>query len=128
MVDSQLADKFVDIYRQISQKGDVFLFAMVKMDELSDKWSIIISAPWIDLAKKSETFDYVRGLMKQKLNTEELLNVARIGIFGPTSPLVSIITSAIRVDSGSSRLQNTRINGYLINDAYIFKSISPQIK
>lgn len=126
MVDIQLVEKFNSIFQKIAtEKGELYLFMIVKMDDLSDKWSVVISAPWIDLNRKNETFDYLRGLARNRLNQEELLSVARIGIFEPTSPLVRLITSTIRSEGGANRLQNTKINGFSIHDAYIFRSVAP---
>lgn len=126
MVDIQLVEKFNKIFQQITkEKGEVYLFMLVKMDDFSDKWSVVISAPWIGLTQKNKSFDYIRLLMRSTLTQEELLNIARIGIFGPESPLVRLITSAIRSESGTNRLQNTKFNGFLIHDAYIFRSIAP---
>ena len=48
-----LVEKINNIFQQITrEKGAVYLFMIAKMDDLSDKWSLDISAPWIDLARK----------------------------------------------------------------------------
>lgn len=126
MVGIQLVEKFNNIFQQITTgKGELYLFMIVKMDDLSDKWSVVISAPWIDLNQKNETFNYIRGLMKSRLTQEELLSVARIGVFEPMSPLVRLITGTIRSEGGTNRFQDTKIDGFLIHDAYIFRSIAP---
>mgnify|MGYP000893341260 CR=1 FL=1 len=123
-----LIDKFRNIFNEIkSDKGDFYLFMVLKMDEYIDKWSVIASAPWISRDNPRESFDYVAGIIKKNLNSEEISTIARLGIFQPDEHLVQLITASIRVQDGSNvKLENTQVNGYKIHEGYVFESKQPE--
>lgn len=127
MVETKFVEKFEGILSTIKrEKGEVYLFMIVKIDEGSEKWSVVISAPWISFEKKSEEFTYLANLIRKSLDKEELSTIARLGIFEKKSPLVQMLTKTIKIETGTSRLQNTKINGHFIRDAYVFHSSAPK--
>ena len=43
-----MVEKFRQILVKIlNEKGDINLFAILKMDEFTDRWTVLLSAPWI---------------------------------------------------------------------------------
>lgn len=99
---------------------------ILKMDEFVDKWSIVVSAPWLTSDNQAEMFDYLSTKIRQALNQEERSSIARLGTFQPNEHLVRLMNQSIRVGGGSPvKLENTKINGYLIHEAHIFESITP---
>ena len=87
----EFKEKFKEILKIIkNDKGDVVLFALIKMDELVDRWTIIISASW---AKEGDTdvFKYILKLIKSNLSEEELSTMARIGIFPKTDNFIQLL-------------------------------------
>lgn len=119
--------KFQSIYSNIKEeKGNLYLFMILKMDELVDKWSIVVSAPWLTNENQAEVFNYLLTKIRQTLNQEEGSSIARLGTFQPNEHLVRLVNQSIRVEGGSPiKLENTKINGYLIHEAYIFESVMP---
>jgi len=120
--------KFQLIYTDLKrEKGSFYVFMILKMDEFVNKWSIVVSAPWITKGNQNENFTYLVDKIKETLTLEESSTIARLGIFQPDEHLIRLINQSIRVDSGTPvRLENTKLNGYLIHEAYIFESISLQ--
>ena len=126
MVEKDFVEKFNNIFSKIKkEKGEMFLFMIMKTDEISDKWSVDISASWIDLNQKSDVFAYLTNLIKENLNSDELSIIARIGIYEPGSTLVKLITEKYIIKEGINRIPEQNINGFLIHDAYIFQSFAP---
>ena len=119
-----MVDKLKQVLSQIkANKGAVTLFAIIKMDEVTDKWSVFLSAPWINEQNMSEIFSYVRNLLLQSLSEEEKTTIARIGIFTSNEHIVQLITNSIKVEAGSiATIKDTQLNGYKIQEAYIFES------
>lgn len=116
-----MVDKFLQILTQISrERGDIFLLALLKMDELTDKWSVILSAPWSTDATRQDDFIYLRGLILRTLTTEEVASIARLGIFSRES---HIIEALLQYRSGTTITDGgVRVNGNLIHEGYILAS------
>ena len=103
-------------------RGAVSVFAIIKMDEITDKWSVVFSAPWIDKENKTEVFNYLRGLLLEHLSAEEIPTIARLGLFLNNEHLIQLILKSVKVENGEVNLKDTALNGYKIHEAYIFES------
>lgn len=113
-----MVDKFNNILQIIEVgKGAVTLFVILKMDEYTDKWTVIISAPWTD--NSPEIFNYLFGIVKSNLTPEEAATIARIGIFNRDEHIVELF---LNYQTGSKITEDTKLNGNLIHEAYIIKS------
>lgn len=117
-----MVDKFKQIAAIIEkEKGKVSLFATLKMDNFTDKWTVILSAAWISTENRKEIFDYLRKLIIDKFSLEERAAIARIGIF----PLdTNIIRSLLEYRSGTVINENVQINGNLVYEGNIIISDS----
>ncbi len=117
-----MVEKFKKILADIiTTKGAVTLFAVMKMDDLTDKWSIILAAPWADNAHRKEAFDFVFGLLPKYIDTVEERNlVARIGIFEKNEHLIQVLLQYKK----DSIIENEKVNGNFVHLAYILESDS----
>jgi hypothetical protein len=61
-----------------SGESDVTLFAVLKMDEFLDKWSVITSMSWVNESNRSIVFSRLIDALQRNLSSEELSEVARI--------------------------------------------------
>lgn len=114
-----MVEKFKEILRIItSEKGEVSLFGMFKMDDITDKWSVILSAPWTESSEKDDSFKYLTGLIQKSLSEEESNDIARVGIFSENEHLVQLL---LEYKTGS-RIQDEKINGNIIHDGFILES------
>src|SRR3990167_191685 len=84
-----MVDKFKKILEEMKKQGTVTLFAILKMDDLTDKWSVLISAPWISDANRKQVFADIVGLIKKEMLPEEAANIARVLIVPEGNHLVS---------------------------------------
>jgi len=113
-----MVEKFNTILQEIEKtKGKVNLLALLKMDELTDKWTVILSASWI-IEGDAEIFKYVVESIKKGISAEEMATIARIGLFKKSERLVELL---LRYNVGA-HIVNEQINGNLIHDGYIVAS------
>lgn len=115
-----MVNKFKEILSQIElEKGLVAVFAILKMDELTDKWTIIIAAPWVTSETQKENYEYLRQLIIQKLSDEEINSISRLGTFSMNE---HIVESLLVYSSDSEIHEDTKVNGNIIHEGYILKS------
>ena len=113
-----MVEKFQNILERMKrEKGELNLFALMRMDELTDKWTVILSAPWATEGNV-DIFKYVLGCIKEALLPEELATIARIGIYPRTDHLIQLL---FRYSSGAS-LINQAVNGNKIHEGYVIES------
>ena len=117
-----MVDKFNRILNQIiEEKGNITIFALLKMDEFVDKWTIVFSAPWSTASTTSADFDYIRALVLQELNEEERATIARIGIFQANEQLIQLL---LQLKTGTVISEDTKLNGNVLHEGYILASNS----
>ena len=120
-----MVEKFKKIIEIIkNNKGRVDLFAFLKIDELSDKWSIVLSADeWMSEGGEGseKDFEYVRNLIRENLSDDERLSISRIGIFPKSNHLVIAL---LQYKSGTEIKDDTKVNGNIVHQGYILESNS----
>lgn len=113
-----MVEKFRNILEKMRrERGELSLFALMRMDELTDKWTVVLSAPWATEGNV-DIFKYVLGCIKDALLPEELATIARIGIYSKTDHFIQLMFS---YNSGASLL-NQPLNGNKIHEGYIIES------
>lgn len=119
-----MVDKLQDILRKIVDKrGQVSLFAILKMDDLIDKWTVVLSAPWATENSRKEDFEFIKNLITETLSEEERASIARIGIFSKEE---QIIRSLSQYKAGSFIADSVKINGNVVHEAHILASEQSQ--
>lgn len=119
MVDELLV-KFDKILASLKKdKVDVSLFALLKMDDLVDSWSVLVSKPDLKtLHDRRILFQTVVKLLVKHLDEEELDNIARVGAFPENDHLVSDV---LKYKKGHVT-QSFKANGNFVHEAYILES------
>lgn len=122
-----MIERFKTILKKIEDtKGEVKLFALLKMDEIIDKWSIILSASWITDEEKDrdEIFDFIISEITNQLLKEEVDTIARLSLYDANNYLVGLITNRCGAVLGdeTKTLTNEAINGNKIHEAVIFRA------
>lgn len=117
-----MVDSFKNILQKlVSAHSDVGLFAILKMDELTDKWSVLISADWITEQNRKDIFAEIIGYIKSEMTSEESATIARVIIVSESNHLASeLLEQKMKYigDSGS-----VRVNGNVVHEAHI---LAPQ--
>ena len=120
-----LIKKCQKILRQLTEDGyEIYLFTLIKTEEHMDKWDI--AASFTD-NKNDRNKNFIRliDLIKSNLDKPLIKEINKVNIYNPSDPLVNSITTAIRSEGGVVRLADTRINDFMIYDAYILRSVKP---
>ena len=117
-----MVEKFNEILKKIEeQKGKVILFAVIKTDDLSGKWSVILCADWAKDDNREEVFKFVVELFSKNLTQEENESIARIGIYKKDD---YVIKSLLSFKPGFEIKSETKINGFTTHEGYIIASNS----
>ena len=100
------------------QHKEVWLFAVLKMDEFVDSWSVIVSAPWVNEQNRDSEFTGLIGLLRDSLTKEELSSVVRIVFLGKNDHLIQEL---LKKKTGDI-IKDEPINGNKIHEGYIIES------
>jgi hypothetical protein len=110
-------NKILDEFKE-TQNKDVSLLAIVKMDDLINKWSIILSANWISIENRKQIFDDFLDLLKKYFTNEELNSIARLIIMTTEEHL---ITELLNYKTGAE-IKDQKVNGNKIYEGRIIFS------
>lgn len=114
-----MVEEFQKILESIEkEKGEVTIFALLKMDEFVDKWTVVFCASWATDANRTETFELIRKNIIRTLKPEEVSEIARISIYPETEHFIQELT---QFKSGAI-IESRRINGNTVHYANIIKS------
>jgi hypothetical protein len=114
-----MVEKFKRVLdRFIQDRRPVWLFAVLKMDDITDKWTLVVSAPWINDPNNKNEFEYIIGVLKEYFTNEELFTIARIGILRKTDHLIEEL---LKKQEGA-QLKDEQINGNIIHEGLIISS------
>ncbi len=114
-----MVEKFKKILSDIeSAKGKVAIFALLKMDEFVDKWTVVFSASWANDTNRDEIFQLIRKETIDNLTAEEVAEIARIAIFPKTE---HFIEELLQYQAGT-KIENRAVNGNKVHYAEIIKS------
>lgn len=118
---NHLADKLRDLERELAaEKGPLNLFALLEREDLSDRWDLVVSAPW---AKQDEsTLRYLADAIKRHLAPEEMTLLSRIVILHADENPVRAITETYDVEHGRVELFEPSRFGLPVKYGYIITS------
>lgn len=114
-----MVEKLKEILATIKRdKGNVSLFAILKMDELTDRWTVLLCADWAT-TNKAQAFEYLIGLLRGSLSQEDLQSVARVGVLGKDEHLIQDL---LKYKANTVINDTIKINGNMVHEAHIFES------
>ena len=114
-----MVDKLREIIDELNKDNKpVWLFACLKMDEFIDKWTLVISAPWVTESNRSEEFEKMIVLLKQKLDRQELFSIARLAFMPKDAHLVQEL---LKKRSGDI-IRDEQLNGNKVHEGRVIES------
>lgn len=136
-----LLGKFVELERTLSQeRGEFSLFALFLREDASDKWDLIVAAPWIEGDRK-EALAYITNRIQQAFSPDELSHLSRVVpveqtnpsleainqalrvvLVDQANPAVGAINQALRLQHGQAEVRDSKFFGLQIKHAYIITS------
>jgi hypothetical protein len=137
----ELLGKFVELERRLSQeRGEFSLFALFLREDASDKWDLVISAPWIE-ADRKEALAFITNRIQQTFTPDELSHLSRVVpveqtnpsleaindaltvvLMDRANPAVGAINQALRLQHGQAEVRDSKFFGLQIKHAYIITS------
>jgi hypothetical protein len=129
---TETTDKLVSLEREISsERGEFSLFGLFLREDAqdSDKWDILVSAPWLEVNKK-DGLEYLVNQIGKKLEPDELLSISRIVVLEKSNPVLQAIHKAVEVKHGRVEVKDSNFSGVQITQACISTSsaVNPIIK
>jgi hypothetical protein len=117
-----LLGKFVELERRLSlEKGDFSLFALFLREDASDKWDLIVAAPWIEEDRKG-ALAYITNQIQQLFDSDELARLSRVVLVDRSNPAVEAINQALNCLHGQNEVRDSNFFGLQIKHAYIITS------
>jgi hypothetical protein len=103
-----------------AERGSLNLFALLEREDLSDRWDLVISAPW---AREDEaTLKYVADAVKRHLEPAEVTRLSRIVILDADQDPVRAITDTYDVEYGRVEIAQPARFGLPVKQGYIITS------
>lgn len=118
--------KFIEKMAALEQtisavKGDFVLFALFLREDALDKWDLVVSAPWIEVNKKS-ALSYLANELRSHLRSQEMLTISRIILVDNNDPAMESIHKAISTEHSIAEIKDSNFFGLQIKHAYIITS------
>ena len=118
----QLVEKLKSLECEISSdKGEFALFGLFLREDAQDRWDLLVSAPWLDAAKK-ESLEFIVNQLRLSLESEELLSLSRVVLLDADNPVLKAVNRAVKVHHGRVEVKNDKFFGLQIEHAYIITS------
>ncbi|MBU1864767.1 MAG: hypothetical protein KKH94_14010, partial [Candidatus Omnitrophica bacterium] len=86
------------------------------------KWTVVVSAHWIDRMSQRTALDFLIKNLQSTLNRTELNEISRVSILKTGDNFVQSLTRALNISGGTARFTQNQINNYYIHDAVIFEA------
>lgn len=117
--------KFIEKMAALEQtvsavKGDFVLFALFLREDAQDKWDLVVSAPWIEVNKKS-ALSYLANELRSHLRSQEMLTISRIILVDNNDPAMESIHKA-STEHSITEIKDSNFFGLQIKHAYIITS------
>lgn len=112
--------------QQMSEQQREFALAMlVPSEALSDKWNLVLSAPWIDREGLSAVIPTVTSALLRHLSKVNARKLERISILSTTDSLVSRMAD-LRIPAGETYLiQNYPLTSSGVGDVIVLVAQRP---
>jgi hypothetical protein len=112
------------------EKGDLYLAMLAQtLPEVRDRWTLIVSAPWVDSSGPRTVVSYLSSYLEKYLDKNALSAIDRIVPMSRREPFVERIltVSAHSLAEPVRHVTNWRVGDVPIPEAYIF-TVDPDAK
>jgi len=118
-----MVEKIKKLIQEVkSKKGEIILFMLWKDISETEKWTVIVSAHWIEEMGQRAALNYWINLFIKALSKTELDTISRVSFLKPHDKFVEALTSALNISGSVVRFSKNQIGEYFINDAIIFEA------
>lgn len=105
-----------------SEKGLFCIFLLIKEYGLSNKWTIVVSANWLDNLSEKVALNYLIGQLNRVLDAEEIKLISRVSILKTTDSFVVQMSNSYKVSESAINIKEFRLNSITLDEVFIIKS------
>ena len=130
MTNREVVEKFGRLELELAQeRGDFVFFALFMLENVPDRWDLMISARWLDTDKR-RAIRYLVDQIKAKLGVEYLIRLSRIIVIDPDRAELQDLARSIAeehgaIEHGKVRIRDDDFFGVLVKDARIITAKVP---
>src|SRR6266571_7784372 len=104
------------LVEELKKDPQIILFAMLKMDDFTDRWSIVVGGEKLEEIKDRKTlFESIGKIIEDNPDSLKKHDIARIGIF----PLGNHLIQDLMKHAENSEFENEKANGNYIHKGHI---------
>jgi hypothetical protein len=125
MTNRELVERFRRLESELAEeRGDFVFFALFLLENLPDRWDLMISARWLD-TDKQQAIRYLADQIKAKIGVECLLLLSRVIVIDPDNANLQDLARSLGVEHGALRIQDDDFFGLRVRDARIITAKAP---
>jgi len=118
---NSFTEKIRRLEREVAEeRGSLNLFALLERDDLTNRWDLVVSAPWAK--QDEETLRYLAASLKRLLTPEEMTRLSRLVVLDASHDPVKAITETYDVEHGEVELRDPVSFGLPVRHGYIITS------
>ncbi len=118
-----MVDKLKKLIRRVeSQRGPITLFMLWKDAQDISKWSIVVSAPWLDRMGQRLALNFWIKNLQSNLNAIDLNGISRVSVIKTSDSFVQYLVRTLNISGGAVRFTQNQLGNYFIYDAIIFEA------
>jgi hypothetical protein len=93
VVSAQARSKIRELLQHVTEEKGKFYLAMLMQStpDIPDRWTLAVSAPWIDQTSQRSVVSYLSSYLKQYLDKNALSAIDRISVLRSTDPIVRTV-------------------------------------
>ena len=116
LVSAEHVARIRNLLRAVSkEKGEMRLALLARSPDSPDKWSFVVSGPWIDAEGPRASVGYLSSKLKKYLEKNSLSSIERISVLRNDHHLVSTILQFLALEQTLSA-QPHLIRDFVIDD------------
>lgn len=103
----ELLEKFVELERGLAEEhGQFSLFALFLREDSTDKWDLVVAAPWIEENRK-EGLAQISNRVQQAFVPEELSRLSRVVLIDDFNPALKAMPQALHSQHGTNEVRDS---------------------
>jgi len=125
MTNRELVERFRRLESELAEeRGDFVFFALFLLENVPDRWDLMISARWLDTDKR-QAIGYLADQIKAKIGVECLLHLSRVIVIDPDNANLLDLARSLGVEHEALRIQDDDLFGLRVRDARIITAKVP---
>jgi len=118
VVDRKARMRVKELLRDVSKAKGEFSLAMLAQTtpSLSNRWTLVVSAPWIDISGQSAAIKYLTSKLLEYLDRNSLAALDRIATIPSGKPVLEMSHS---LDDRELHIRNWHFDGWFVPDGYL---------